>query len=211
MEKLLVFDLDDTIFETKSIGAEAVEPLIAGLETILQPFYNKATIGAILEDSWSQPFDHLAKKYSFDPSIVKKFVGLINESTFKFDIEVFEDFKLVPPRPEKKILVTTGFAKLQWSKIEALAIDSYFEEIIIDDQADNDRILKKGIFEQIQHKYQVKFEHMVIVGDNPKSELKAGHELGAPTVQVSKLGQSRSHYSENFIEHYHELLQILDR
>lgn len=210
MEKLLIFDLDDTIFETKSIGAAPVEPILTGFEAILSFFYDEKTISSIVRDSWKYPFDLLADKYSFDSIIVTQFASLINETDFVLDIKTFEDFALIPQRAEKKILVTTGFEKLQHAKIAALGISSLFEEISIDDQAATNRIFKKGIFEQIRRKYQLKNEEILIIGDNPKSELKAGYELEIPTVQVAKFDQPRSPYSTHFITHYEELLSILE-
>lgn len=210
MVKLLLFDLDDTIFETKSIDTKAVAPLINGFKTALASFYDETTCVNILQDLWKLPFDHLATKYSLPSSLLDTFTSLLKKTNFSFSVQPFEDFRLVAVRRERKILVTTGFGELQHAKIAALDISSLFEEIVVDDLVKRNRIYKKGIFTQILAKSKLKKSELLIIGDNPNSELKAGHELGIPTVQLAKFGQPRCEFATHCFQSYTELVNLLE-
>ncbi len=80
----------------------------------------------------------------------------------------------------KKFLVTTGFTKLQWSKINRLDIELDFDEIHI---VDFEIALKtkKDVFADIMERYNYTAAELLVIGDDPESEIKAAKELGIDT------------------------------
>lgn len=209
MDKLLIFDLDDTLFETKSIAKEAVKPIFDQFEPLLINKFGTALTAQIVPELWKYPFDFVAQKYKFDDHQNAEFARLINSHEYKFNIQTFDDFNMVESLSQEKILVTTGFSKLQHAKIHFLGIKEKFSEIHIDDILSPKRIFKKGIFQRILSERQLDSKSVYIIGDNPNSELKAGFELGLQTVQVSKFGQEKSNYAKYCISDFNELLTIL--
>lgn len=207
MNKLFIIDLDDTVFETKTMGAEAVKPIIDGFKE-MSVGYNLEMTDNIINDLWKYSFDFVIAKYKLNDFIKDGFSNLIDQMNFDLKISPFEDFSIVQSFEYKKILVTTGFKKLQQAKIDALNLE--FDEVYIDDVLSTNRIQKKGIFRKIMTEVQVDPKSIFIIGDNPNAELKAGRELGLVTIQVSKLKQPRSKFADHFISDYSELNSIIE-
>ncbi|MBC8753522.1 HAD hydrolase-like protein [Kordia sp. YSTF-M3] len=209
MNKLLIFDLDDTIFETKSIKKESVKPIFDQLEPLLINKFGTALTAQIIPELWKYPFDFVAEKYKFDKHQNTEFARFINEHEYKLNIRTFDDFSVVENLKQEKILVTTGFSKLQHAKIHYLGIKQKFSEVYIDNILSSERVFKKGIFQSILLERKIEPQLVYIIGDNPNSELKAGFELGLHTVQVAKFGQEKSDYANYCISNFNELIPIL--
>jgi len=209
MNELLIFDLDDTLFETKSISKESVNPIFDKFESLLINKFGKEITKQIILELWKFPFDFVAKKYKFNNNLNSEFSRLVNEYEYEFNIGTFEDFGVIQNLKQEKILVTTGFSKLQNAKIRDLGIREEFSEIYFDEIFDPKRVFKKGIFENILFEKKIDPKLVYVIGDNPNSELKAGFELGLNTIQVSKLGQKKSEYSDYYISDYNEFITIL--
>ena len=210
MDTLLIFDLDDTIFETKSIDNRQVKPIFDGFESLLIAKYCEDQTRDIVTQLWKYPFDFVSNKYAFGDQLNSKFAHLINTHEYKFSIKPFQDFKSVQSLTHTKFLVTTGFLKLQNAKIHSLGIRDVFSEIYIDDILDSERIFKKGIFKKILHKKKSDSNLVYVIGDNPLSELKTGFELGLNTIQYAKYGQLKSKYANHFISNFKELEAIIE-
>ncbi len=210
MDKLLIFDLDDTIFETRTIKKKSAQKILEKFSSVAIKKYGKDLTNQIISEFWKYPFDLVSEKYSFDNQLKKEFVENINETEFKLNIRPFEDFRVVRAIESEKILVTTGFGKLQRAKIDHLGIKNDFSEIHIDEILGPNRKFKDGIFLQILSKRNIDKNNVFVIGDNSESELKAGFELGLTTVQVSKLGQVKSEYANHTISDFSELIEILN-
>lgn len=209
MNELLIFDLDDTLFETKSIEKKSVQPIFDEFEKLLHKQFDKELIEQILPELWKYPFDYVSDKYQFNNHQNAEFARLINEHQYKLNIKPFEDFSELQKLQQEKILVTTGFEKLQNAKIHSLGIEKEFSEIYIDNILDSKRIYKKGIFKNILLEKKIQPELVYIIGDNANSELKAGFELDLNVVQVSKFGQPKSEYADYNISDFSELILLL--
>lgn len=208
--QLLIFDLDDTIFETRSIAQRHVAPILDDFKAHISSSFETEKIDLIISDLWKYPFDYVSKKYNLDSAIQKQFVNSINSTEYNLEIETFDDFEQVRKIEAYKVIVTTGFKKLQLAKISALQLEDEFEEIHIDEIDSSERIHKKGIFEQlIKSRISVELQNFFVIGDNPNSELKAGFELGLTTIQVAKYNQPKSSYANHYIQTFEDLSPIL--
>ena len=209
MNQLLIFDLDDTLFETKSISKKSVKPIFDKFENLLIKRFGEVMTEKIVPELWKYPFDFVAQKYNFDNNLNSEFASLVNEYEYQLNIKTFEDFGIIQNLQQEKILVTTGFLKLQNAKIRDLGIEKEFGEIYIDNILDPKRIHKKGIFKNIILEKNINPNLIYVIGDNPNSELKAGFELNLNTIQVAKLGQEKSKYAKHCITDFNELITIL--
>ena len=209
MNQLLIFDLDDTLFETKSISKKSVKSIFDKFESLLIKKFGEEMTEKIVPELWKFPFDFVAQKYKFTNNLNSEFARLVNEYEYQLNIKTFEDFGVVQNLKHEKILVTTGFLKLQNAKIRDLGIEEKFSEIYIDDILDPKRIHKKGIFKNILIERKINPKLIYVIGDNPNSELKAGFELKLNTIQVSKFGQEKSEYAKYCITDFNELITIL--
>jgi len=200
--KLLILDLDDTIFETKSIDPQIFDPLIQLIHDYASAKYDQETTEKITQALWHRPFDVVANKFNFSQEIIDSFYHTINQLSFDLNISTFPDYHFLKTLPFPKILVTTGFQSLQKAKIKALEIESDFTSIYIDDPSQDNRIYKKGIFTQIINQHQLDASQIWVIGDNPDSELKAGRTLGMSTIQIIKGNTPASSNADYHISSY---------
>ena len=64
---------------------------------------------------------------------------------------------------------------------------------------------KEGIFQQILETYQLAPADVLVVGDNPDSEIEAGNRLGLTTVQILRPGVPRA---DNATLYIHSLIEL---
>src|SRR5437899_1112900 len=82
--------------------------------------------------------------------------------------------------------VIFGEPKIQLAKVRSLGLDNHplIERILY---ADRDKLLtKEAAFRQIQQLVELAADEMLVVGDRPMSEIRAGNELGMHTVRVHR-------------------------
>ncbi|MEM7296637.1 MAG: HAD family hydrolase [Bacteroidota bacterium] len=206
---ILLIDLDDTLFETKTMGVDPFKELFESFQKDVSTQFDNEKVSEIFKDIWKLPFDQLARKYRFSSSLIQSFMEQINNYEFELRIEPYHDYSVIQNFDARKILVTTGFQKLQLAKIKALGIHDDFDEVHIDAIDQIPRIDKKMIFKEMASKHQIPKDQFIVLGDNPNSELKAGHELGFTTIQVRKHGQERTSFAQHCIEHFEEVHSIL--
>lgn len=204
--KAIIFDLDNTIYSVSSIG----EQLFNGLYSLIKADGRyKGDFDAVKEALQKQPFHAVAKEYHFHPDLTEKAVGLLSDLSYDGKIEPFDDYseyRLQKHNGLLKFLVTTGFSKLQWSKIKHMKLESDFDASFVVDPALSDRT-KKDVFADIMEKYQLRPEEVLVIGDDVDSEIKAGRELGMDTLLYDHGGQktAESEYGGDTITHYKQL------
>ena len=100
-------------------------------------------------------------------------------------IKTFGDEEYIRTLPGRKILVTSGYQKFQQTKINKLGIAPLFDQIIIDalDYRET-RKGKRAIFADLLSANGWAPSEVLVVGDNPLSELGAAKALSIPTVQT---------------------------
>ena len=89
---------------------------------------------------------------------------------------------------ERRFLVTSGFRRLQESKVRALGIASLFDEVVIDAIDEAEHPGKEKIFLDLMARYHLEPADVVVVGDNPASELAVARRLGLMGVQILRAG-----------------------
>jgi putative hydrolase of the HAD superfamily len=179
MKKAIILDLDNTIYPVNSIADHLFNELFNFLDQHIAgegiDHINKAK-----EDLKRIPYQKVAEKYHFSELVKNKGLELLNNIEYKLPMQPFDDYRHIRDTHITKFLVTTGFTKLQWSKVRMLNIEADFEVIHIVDP-ELSPLTKKDIFASILEKYSYKPEDVLIIGDDPESEIKAATELGIDT------------------------------
>ena len=178
MKRALIFDLDNTLFSVESIGDQLFDPLFKLIHDSgkhEENFYN------IKRDIMRKPFQWVADHYGFDESLTEKGIELMKQLRYKGRIDPFEDYEEIKKLPADRFLVTTGFLKMQQSKINGLGINKDFQEIIVIDPTITQKT-KKDIFEEIIATHHLSKEDVLVIGDDPDSEIKAANEIGVESV-----------------------------
>jgi putative hydrolase of the HAD superfamily len=200
-KKAIIFDLDNTIYLVSSIGQNLFKSLF---QLIIETGEYKGDLNELKSEIMRRPFQFVADDFSFSESLKSKCLDLLSDLTYEEKIESVEGFNLVREMPCKKFLVTTGFKKLQESKIHQLGLIDDFDSIsIIDPSSSN--LTKRDIFEKIliDNNYQV--EEVLVIGDDLNSEIKAAKDLGIESVLYNYKSDPTVTVDQKTIRNFNEL------
>ena len=176
--KAIIIDLDNTIYPVSSIGDRLFKTLFSIINA--SGDYT-GDFNDVKTEILRRPFQFVADEFLFSESLKADGIKHLSNLTYDYKMQPFEDYNFVRTIPCKKYLVTTGFPKMQHSKIKQLGIESDFEDIFIIDPSASD-LTKRDIFKKILFDNDYKIEEVLVVGDDLNSEIKAAKELGIFTV-----------------------------
>ena len=108
----------------------------------------------------------------------------------------------------KMHLVTNGFEKVQYGKIQNAKIDSYFEHVITS-EASGSLKPKKEIFEYAFSKAGTNATESIMIGDNLDADIQGGINAGMDTIFVNHLKVEPHVPSTYVVYHLQELENIL--
>jgi putative hydrolase of the HAD superfamily len=177
-KKAIIFDLDNTLYLVRSIGDNLFKTLFA---IIAENGGYTGNLDDIKVEIMYRPFQYVANEFKFGKELKTKCLEHLKNLTYEDRIPTVEAYEYIRELPCQKFLVTTGFTKLQNSKIEHLGIKNDFDKIHIIDPAKTAQT-KRDIFKKILIKYNFLIDEVLVVGDDPNSEIKAAKELGLDSV-----------------------------
>ncbi|MDB5143992.1 MAG: dUMP phosphatase, partial [Mucilaginibacter sp.] len=135
----------------------------------------------IKDEMTRRPFQHIADKFQLEDELRNKMVDTLKNMTYDLPMQPFEDYEHIRSIPLDKFLVTTGFVKLQMSKVKMLGIEQDFKTIhIVDPEVNNQT--KKDVFAEIMDTHNYSPDELLVIGDDPESEIKAATALGIDAV-----------------------------
>lgn len=193
--RCVIFDLDDTLYDclgqrVRSSHRHAAEAMVnAGL---------KATVEAVFQ-ARMRAFRLDPMLRYIDPAVCQQFNAADPEAVSRaardayFNCPVGELKLFRGTRPVlrflhscgvKVFIVSFGEPEIQKAKVRALGLEN---EAAIDRifYADRDKLLtKEAAFSRIQQELALPASEILIVGDRPMSEIRAGKELGMHTVRI---------------------------
>lgn len=182
MKKALILDLDNTIYPVNSIS----ENLFAELFGILDQYSETINAGdagkvdKIKDEMTRRPFQYIVDEFSLNEEVSNKMTELLRNMAYSRPMTPFDDYRHVRAIALDKFLVTTGYPKLQWSKVKMLGIEDDFKHIHIVDP-DVSQQTKKDVFEEIMQTHNYVINDLLVIGDDPESEIKAAKTLGIDT------------------------------
>lgn len=211
--KGLFIDLDNCVFDTKSMGESLVAPVLDALiEADQQNFFKKENFSVVSQDLWTLSLDDVAQKHSFP----KEILAVARQAYCQLEAPAwsknYTDVNLLKQIKQKKILVTSGYSKLQWSKLRVTGIGDLFDQIIID-AIDNpqERLGKKTIFAQLATEHGWLPGEVMVIGDSAFSELGAGKELGMVTVQILRPRVQIFPGFDHYVDGFEAVISLLKR
>ena len=207
----VIYDLDETILPTRTIPHTTFEPVFNAIRNANKDTLSDLALTAAFDELWRKPIDVVAIDYGFSEAMINAGRHALINTDYKLILSPFDDFHVIREIKGKRILVTTGITRLQQAKIDALFNDSDFDEIIIDDPYQDNRLGKKNIFSKIAVRYQLHASQIWVIGDNPASEIAAGNELGMKTVQILRPGITGTDNANYVITSFHELKDLIDQ
>lgn len=207
MISALILDMDNTVFPTSSITDELFEPIYQLLEKHKDKV-GEENIQEIRKLVSKKAWQKIAEEYDFNEELTNEGADILRETTYNKPITLFDDYALVKELAIDKHLVTMGFTKMQWSKIKMLNIESDYREIVVNDPETTEDT-KKEVFERIIKKYDLNPQEVLVIGDDPESEIKAGNDLKMPTVLYDRMNEYEDKHATHHIHNYSELAAII--
>lgn len=201
-KKAIIYDLDNTIYPVSSIGDKLFGPLFDLIATSGQ---HNESMTDIRKAIMRTPFRLVAQRHNFSDELTQKAIALQETIDFQDKIDTFEDYPEIKNIPGERFLVTTGFKTMQLSKIRQMGIGADFKEIHVVNPVETS---KKEVFADILNRYNYKPEEILVVGDDPESEIAAAKALGIPTVLYDKTDMFSDKEADYRIKHYSELNAI---
>ena len=184
----IIFDLDSCLSAPDEVGRELREPGFEAMEAANRGVVSTEQLQKARDDYWRMPFDKLAEKYHFSPEMIAVGWSVFSELEISEPMKGYPDLVMLHAFPEQLFLVTTGFRKLQESKVRALGIRPLFREVVIDAIDEAGERGKEAIFQRLLRTLELSPDNVLVVGDNLTSEIAAGNRLGCRTVQILRPG-----------------------
>ncbi len=177
-KKAIILDLDNTIYPVSSIGDRLFKTLFS---LIHETGEYSGNFDQMKLEIMRRPFQFVADEFSFSQSLKAKCFKLLANLTYDDKMQPFEGYETLQTIPCLKFLVTTGYTKLQHSKIKQLGIEKDFEAIFVIDP-DQSTLTKRDLFEKILTDYNFTTQEVLVVGDDLNSEILHAKALGIDTV-----------------------------
>jgi FMN phosphatase YigB (HAD superfamily) len=186
----IIFDLDNCLSPARQVGP-LFEPAFAAIRAANRGTLSAAALDAAIEDTWKHSLDAVGRMHGFTPQMLAAGWEVLRTITVPGGMHGYGDLELLAGMPVARFLVTSGFRRLQESKIDALGIRGLFTAIHVDAIDEEPRHGKQALFARILADHRLAREQVLVVGDNPDSEIAAGNRLGLATVQTLRPGVER--------------------
>jgi len=209
MIRAIIFDLDNCLSAADEPGKGLLEPVFDAIRRVNHGRLSDEALAEAFSDCWRHPLDFVAKKHGFAEDMLAAGWAVSVRLEVAAPMRGYADLHTLAELPVARFLVTSGFRRLQESKIKALGFERLFTAIYVDAIDEADRKGKQSIFAGILNAYQLRPEEVLVVGDNPDSEIEAGNRLGITTVQVLRAGVPRGNNASHYIDNLAELKALL--
>jgi putative hydrolase of the HAD superfamily len=209
MTKAIIFDLDSCLAAADEVGDLLFAPAFAAIRAANDGSVQEATLQVAFAECWRVAFDAVADKYRFTQAMRAAGWQAFQQTEVTAPMYGYEDLPVLKELPVQRFLVTSGFRRLQESKVRALGFADWFAAIHIDAIDELERKGKHGIFQELLTTHGLPPEAVLVVGDNPDSEIEAGNRLGMKTIQILRPGVPRSDKAKAHINGLAELKEFL--
>ena len=211
MIRAIIFDLDNCLSAADEPGKALLQPVLDAIRHANHGRLSDQALADAFADCWRHPLDFVAQKHGFSDEMLAAGWAVYAQREVTTPMRGYADLRTLEALPVLRFLVTSGFRRLQESKIKALGFERLFTAIYVDAIDEANRKGKQRIFEGILDAYHLRPEEVLVVGDSPDSEIAAGNRLGITTVQVLRAGVPRGNNANHYIDGIAELKSLLQR
>jgi FMN phosphatase YigB (HAD superfamily) len=193
--RCVIFDLDDTLYDclgqrvrvTHRYAAQAM--VEAGLKADAEAVY-RARMRAFRQDPMLRHIDAEVTRH-FGADNPEEISRIAREAYFNCPVGKLSLFpgslpllRFLAKRGVRNFIVSFGEPKTQRAKVKALGLnhEPSVEKIYFADR--NNVLTKEAAFRKIQKRTRLTVSEILVVGDRPAREIRAGKELGMHTVRL---------------------------
>lgn len=186
--RAIIFDLDNCLAAADEVGDELLQPVFLAVRGVNEGTLTDLELDAAFRDCWVHAFDFVSATHNFTPRMRAAGCDAFRQIEVRAPMRGYGDLALLPSLGDKRFLVTSGFRRLQESKVRALGIESCFDAIVVDAVDEPCRRGKARIFRDLMSEHNLEPSDVLVVGDNAESELAAAASLGIRSAQIIRPG-----------------------
>jgi FMN phosphatase YigB (HAD superfamily) len=184
-----VFDLDQTLFDPHTLPRTMIGELQAKLRGLAAGIVSADVLDAALADAWRMPFDRVVARHRLPEAVRTLWYEAVAAVQVTEPLSPYAD---VVPTLEglaiRRFVLTTGFRRLQESKLRQLGLTSLFAAVYIDALDPPGPVGKRVLLERLLVEHSLQPSEVMVLGDRADDELASGRALGMVTVQVLRPG-----------------------
>ncbi|MBN1408080.1 MAG: HAD family hydrolase [Calditrichaceae bacterium] len=194
MIKLVVFDMDDTLYNE-------IDYIISGFKRIAKFLNTKYDINdsfPLFIEAFHNGNNHRIFNYVLDKLEIDYNDDTINLLVKKYrdhypDIQLSQqtiNILRTAKQKYKTAIISDGYYNAQKLKIKALKLKDYFDQIYLTDELGQEYWKpSKYYFEKCQENFRSLSEEIVYIGDNWKKDFYPGNILGWKTIGLLSINQ----------------------
>ena len=207
----IIFDLDNCLAAADEAGEALFAPAFDAIRAASKGHLSEPELSAAFTDCWRMALDVVAREHDFSDEMLRAGWKTFRGIEVKQPLRGYPDLPEIAKLPLARFLVTSGFRRLQESKIAALGIRPLFAEIHVDAIDEEPRSSKRAIFADIAARHSWGASEVLVVGDNADSEIAAANALGMPAVQILRRGVPFAQNTRWHIRNFAELSKLIPK
>ena len=193
MLRAAVFDLDHTLFDPRTLPPSLFGPLEGRLRVAAADFISPSALEAVLADAWRLPFDRVAALHRLPSELMATWSEAMTTVEVTGPLTPYADvYAGLEQLSLTRFLLTTGFRRLQESKVQQLGLTSLFAAVYVDALDPPGPVGKQPLLERLLIEQALTPAEVVVIGDRADDELAAARTLGMVAVQVLRPGVTPS-------------------
>ena len=227
--KHLFFDLDHTLWDFDANAKETLSDLYSifdlnnRISTPFDDFYPKYLFhnevlwnsyhnGLISSEElkwrrmWRTLLDFKIADEALSKDLSGKFLEILPTKKLLFP-HTIEILNYLAAKDYTLHLITNGFEKTQWSKLDNSGLSSYFTHVITS-EASNSLKPKKEIFDFAMDKAKSSLSESIMIGDNLDADIQGAMNAGMDTVFVNHINAVAKIKPTYTVTHLKELERI---
>ena len=197
--RVIAFDLDDTLYPEREYALSGFRAVAEWAEAALELPRTQvyAELKALFESGVRRnSFNRWLEGRGLPPGIwlevmVNHYRQHVPElAPFPGTVELLENLH----GSYRMAILTQGYAAGQRGKIKALAVERYFDTILILGETEREQWKpSRRAFERLLAQLNVRSDQVAYIGDNPEKDFYGARQLGIRTVRVRRPGGEHTH------------------
>ena len=118
----IIFDLDNCLAPATAIGQALFEPAFEAVRAVNHGTLAASHLEDALADCWVHAFDWVARTHEFSAEMFDAGWAVMRTLEVEGPMKGYEDLPELDKLDTRRFLVTSGFRRLQVSKVRALGI-----------------------------------------------------------------------------------------
>jgi putative hydrolase of the HAD superfamily len=141
----VIFDLDNCLCPADEVGEDLFAPAFAAIRAANDGSVTTSALTAAFDAMWRHAYDWVARTHAFTPAMCEAGWKALSQVEVTGPMHGYPDLDLLGDVPAARFLVTSGFRRLQESKVRALGIGPLFEVVVVGDNAESELAAGKAL------------------------------------------------------------------